>query len=539
MRNSFSILLLFCILYILDYANGISFQERFESSFKNSCLKYDFVHRYWKNLEHPSSRFVIFVYHEPNSNTKGGFGDRLAGIVMSAMVAMRTNRTFFIESSNQFDTLFRPYRNPMKHDPNFYYHNPENKFTYMNKTSWTNFNPALANHDATEYDLWMCIATNKRSVDSKCGLDYGDVAQPIIRIRSNRCYLCKWLLSDWIPAYKELQALGLSSNDDFFEVAGCILRLVMSPTEKLWRRMAELFDKELRPSMPAITQLAIPAGVLESQPYDLDQGADGDLSALTSAEDPPSSHISDDDDVEPDATSVGAGANSTGQTHLRHHTSPDAANASGTAFDSDSEYRGYLVTAHYRCGDISYQGGAPNQCHVDPATNSVVGKSSYMNQGTPLDAVRCVRRVLRNHTKTLVAIRDLMTRNRESESNVRAYVAANQPFFYIASDNLESSTQISELTKYNYSFVSPNGCHVDYDQSFKCLLQTAEVWLTMSLSDVIVVQTANGGTPFSALSRFAGIYGLNGDVFRDILHCDKVLSRKQISHITNGNWYCQ
>ena len=168
----------------------------FEKTFADRCNteKYPFMERYYQNLENPSDRFVHFVFHE-HGLKNGGFGDRLAGLVSSAFIAIRFNRTLVIESGNGFDELFRPYH-PRLRD----YMDPITKQTevrwlqdgtdrigpnYRNWTSWAPYDIGLTNNDDVEYDLWNCINIGG-AWTSTCGMDKTDVTQKNVKIRGNR-----------------------------------------------------------------------------------------------------------------------------------------------------------------------------------------------------------------------------------------------------------------------------------------------------------------------------------------------------------------
>jgi hypothetical protein len=71
----------------------------------------------------------------------GGLGDRVGGLISAIMIAIRFKRTFLIEDEDGFTKLFRPFRNPSKHNPDFFSNKPpsENKFTYLNTSSWTKY----------------------------------------------------------------------------------------------------------------------------------------------------------------------------------------------------------------------------------------------------------------------------------------------------------------------------------------------------------------------------------------------------------------
>ena len=108
--------------------------------------------------------------------------------------------------------------------------------------SWANYDAALADNDNTEKDLYFCISANAKydKFSTMCGMIDGDVEQPIIKLRGNRAYLCYWLNQINTIAYKEVRALGIDESSDLFQVAGCLLRLAMWPTDKLFQLVEEM-----------------------------------------------------------------------------------------------------------------------------------------------------------------------------------------------------------------------------------------------------------------------------------------------------------
>ena len=89
-------------------------RERFEASFHSKCHKYPFIKQWENKLEHTDERFITFMYHEPGLRN-GGLGDRIAGLLNAIGIALRTNRTLLIESSNDFYALFQPYHSQLLH----------------------------------------------------------------------------------------------------------------------------------------------------------------------------------------------------------------------------------------------------------------------------------------------------------------------------------------------------------------------------------------------------------------------------------------
>ena len=73
----------------------------------------------------------------------------------------------------------------------------------------------------------------------------GDVQQPIIKLRGNRAYICKWAkaVGKDKSSYKDLLRLGISETTDLLEVGGCLLRLAMWPTEKLFNAADTFMQK--------------------------------------------------------------------------------------------------------------------------------------------------------------------------------------------------------------------------------------------------------------------------------------------------------
>jgi hypothetical protein len=52
----------------------------------------------------------------------------------------------------------------------------------------------------------------------------GDTSQPMIRIRGNRCYLCKYDLEENTLGHAQMRELGMTNTTDLYEMAGCLLR---------------------------------------------------------------------------------------------------------------------------------------------------------------------------------------------------------------------------------------------------------------------------------------------------------------------------
>ncbi len=119
-------------------------------------------------------------------------------------------------------------------------------------------------------------------------------------------------------------------------------------------------------------------------------------------------------------------------------------------------------------------------------------------------------------------------------------VLPNRTVIFITSDNFAAQEQMmSVVNQSNFSFMSPQGCHIEWDESWQCYSLTAKYWFILSLSNVIVTQTVGHyNAPTSAFSRFAGIYGLHADPFRSARNCNTVTPTFVLSQIPSGNWFC-
>eukprot|EP01032_Pedospumella_encystans_P030532 gene30532-34463_t len=105
---------------------------------------------------------------------------------------------------------------------------------------------------------------------------------------------------------------------------------------------------------------------------------------------------------------------------------------------------------------------------------------------------------------------------------------------FMASDNEMASMQMNTTLGLPYSIVSPQGCHVEMDVSKQCHMFTVTQWFMLALSDVLVTQE---GIP-SSFSRYAGIYGLKPDPFRNGKHCGAIETTMELSRKPMSNWFC-
>jgi len=315
-------------------------------------------------------------------------------------------------------------------------------------------------------------------------MDDGDAPQQHIKLRGNRAFLCKWATHPALVAHKEFLRViapeGVTSYDqiNLMEAAGCMLRLAMWPTETLWQSVSDSLATHMDPRM-ASTRNKLQVG------------------------------------------------------------------------------------AHFRCGDTTY--GRKDQdllCVHDEA--HAHGESSYMGTGTPVQIGECVAELVGNYsrgfqeaapseaiiaalgaekaTKHLRATRRTAIPRprwrRYLEAQPASAYKSNEVSLFIASDNAASSQQINSTANLPMSVVSPKGCHVEFDPSYDCSKLTTSYWLVLAASDVIVTQTDHTGSPISAFSRYAAVYGLKGDSLRDSRDCGNIRAFYNISRRWTGNWFC-
>lgn len=417
-------------------------REKFEDTFDKTCRKYPFVEEYVANLEVPSQKFVLYVFEEAGVNN-GGLGDRLAGMISAVAYAVRTGRTLLISADKAFEEAFQPY-----HPSN------NGRYTWSNR-SWSGWRDEY-DHGTNFTYLHQCV--NPRPSSTICCLDV-DLPQRVIKYRSNRAFLCRWVVKSRLYADSNLKRLGINADTDLYEASGCMLRLVMWPTERLWKAL----DKSL-------------------------------------------------------------------ESTFSRRTSPTS----------------YQIGFHFRCGDRSFDKGALQgegpikhnpECYYDPkipwkGTNFLDDQSL----DSPVDHAVCGKKIL-------AALTPEIRRN---------------AMVYIASDNQDSAQQINRTINWPFVVLPPKVCHVDLDRSLECTLVTVLHWFMLSLSDKIIMQglvigpgsssvdslpddgstkpSAQQGS-ISAFSRFAAIYGLQGENSIFGLSCDHG-NRTLLSRQTQGNWLC-
>jgi hypothetical protein len=418
-------------------------RPKFYREFTQMCSKYPFYHNYLNNLKYPPGRFVVFVFQEANLKT-GGMGDRMAGLLTAAGMAIRYNRTLIIRSQNGLDKLFRPFL-PREDEKRL-----SNVIQYGNGSyglDWARYKRSYERVDATELDLYFCInhSAIKNKMEGKCAPSGKDPSQPIILFRGNRCYMCHWYMNKRAAARKQiLHAIGGNGrDDDLYRVAGCLLRLALWPTDYFWSKVDEAFNRH----------------------YD-----------------------------ELKAKKVIANTNERYVT-LEYHLSLIP------KYVFTLHYRCGDATWKLR-KPVEYC----QHSFLYNKTNARFQKVRYnippheespnMVYGTPDTIARCARQMLLDLTKNM---------NASTEHNlpIDTKVAVN-----LLSDNIGSYTQMYNIIQWQNLVRAPHTCHIDLDHSFECLVDTAVSWFIMAMSDYFVVPSNDDNVPVSGFSRYAAIYGM-------------------------------
>ena len=224
-------ILLFALVSLLEAVGKTTLRERFEASFESTCSKYAFVERHQQLLFSPktSSSYFIYSFHEKQYKKAGGLGDRLAGLITATAFALGTNRVLLIKAEDSFFTSsFAPYFSKQNNDRNFNYAD----------WRWSGWMPSL------NTTTLHCLnpRTPKCSLTSSSST-YLDSYQ-VVKYRSNRNFLCYWLLQRSRQSNKlrtAFHALNITQYSNLYEFSGCLLRLSLWPTDSFWSTLEERY----------------------------------------------------------------------------------------------------------------------------------------------------------------------------------------------------------------------------------------------------------------------------------------------------------
>lgn len=235
-------ILLIWFIFFRNIASYSSYgpKEKFEKTFHDVCSSYLFVSNYQKRMmqtrNSDTDQYVIFSFSEKGHGHNGGLGDRLGGLITATAFALRTDRLLLIAGDRPFEESFRPYIDKSLSDSTFSYANWE----------WSGWKPQFFQNMTFNRG---CV--NPRPRNTACALDSTHDADytstKVLKHRGNRAYLCRWGIKDTLGLAHELQrTMGVSRESDLYEVAGCMLRLVLWPTDTLWATLDQWLSTSMK-----------------------------------------------------------------------------------------------------------------------------------------------------------------------------------------------------------------------------------------------------------------------------------------------------
>lgn len=229
-------------------------RRQFHQSFVSVCGNMSWLADYFQRkyaspaMNSPSQKYAIYVFDDINIRARnGGLGDRLGGLVTAFLWAVRTNRTFLIENHNT--ALARLFQ------PNLNFRGGSSSKMRWNDKAWAVHSQRRNILEGQRVYLW-CV--NPKPSRLHCALDASTstttTAEIIagynqydeVRIRLNRCYLCRWMRNPSLPAYEEMRHLLRLSHEkmkavDLIQFSGCILRALLWPTDRLWTEFKQIY----------------------------------------------------------------------------------------------------------------------------------------------------------------------------------------------------------------------------------------------------------------------------------------------------------
>jgi hypothetical protein len=223
-------------------------REKFEKTFEKTCSSYPFFTRYKERMARErnsaTDEYVIYVFSEKGHGGNGGLGDRLGGLITAIGFALRTNRILLVQGDKPFEESFRPYGGE------------ENKVTW-NDWKWAGWEQGFMQNMTFNRG---CV--NPRPRHTSCAMDKeGAVNYPIFKVvkhRGNRAYLCRWAIRGSLGMGEELERmLGVREDTDLYEVAGCMLRLALWPTDLMWQTLDEWLESSMHAHATAAGDLSI------------------------------------------------------------------------------------------------------------------------------------------------------------------------------------------------------------------------------------------------------------------------------------------
>ena len=120
---------------------------------------------------------------------------------------------------------------------------PENDSIVWSNRSWCRWNSVDQSTPTRVFSITGCINPYRAKDELHCRLnEQNDYPQQIVKVRSNRAYICRWSQEKNSPGYSFLRENFVNGSSNLFDVAGCLLRLAMWPTDLLWEKLDEIFS---------------------------------------------------------------------------------------------------------------------------------------------------------------------------------------------------------------------------------------------------------------------------------------------------------
>jgi hypothetical protein len=154
-------------------------------------------------------------------------------MITALAFALRTDRQFLILGDKAFTDAFEPYQevgSPAR----------------GKRRTWAAWEWAGWRSEFTSNMTYNRHCVNPKPKATVCALDRDIPAVKVIKFRGNRAYLCRWASKPSLQLAGSLkEALGVDGATDLYEVAGCLLRLAMWPSDKLWAVLDASFQSQL------------------------------------------------------------------------------------------------------------------------------------------------------------------------------------------------------------------------------------------------------------------------------------------------------
>lgn len=326
---------------------------------------------------------------------------------------------------------------------------------------------------ANSTNLYHCV--NPRPSRTVCALE-SSYATKVVKYRGNRSYICRWTTNPIVSQLQLLQQLGISNLNDvnLYEIAGCLLRLVMWPTEQLWKAI----DSIIQPSY-------------------------GHIYTATA---PDSGNIHDDDKNQQPVLSTQISLHfRCGDISMSAHKNEANTQTidSQCLFHNDREWKGTSFMDDY-------------------------------SLESPIDLSYCARKIINKIAKkdndssifVYIASDNPSTANQMYSALDWFHSIKAPPACHI---DLSSNNALCSLfTSAQWMLLSLSDHIV-----MQSLLPTTD----LNYHDPISANHVLQPPPISAFSRYAAIYSLSDDVFYYGLTCSSI-NATALSRQTQGNWVC-